>query len=396
MNDLRFVLRQLARTPGFTAVVVLALALGGTRLRACTIFVLTDGQRTVFCNNEDWSNPATRLWFVPADQDHLGCAYVGFDDGWPQGGVNTAGVAFDWVAGFMEEWSPDPSMPTVPCPCRRMLETCSTVEEAIAFFRRYRDNGFAHARILVADRTGASVIIGASHGKLQVEPAHESRGFGAGRAALARHLPKRPEPAVATGFAILRDCRQDGPYATKYSNVFDLASGDIFLLPLPGLGEAVKLQLASELKKGGHYYDIPDIRRQLARPPMPLLRTMQRLSPGDFKPIVDREPGVTARLSALMQTLGSALRPGDYTAALWQELAPKEAELQASSKQLGRFVSMVLVDRWDEDDRRHYRYRTEFENATLLQHFILEAQDKVALIQSESVELKPNAGTGSR
>ena len=77
---------------------------------ACTIFVLTDAKRVVFCNNEDWSNPKSRIWFVPAGDGHLGCAYVGFDKGWAQGGLNTEGLAFDWVAGSMGEWRPGTDM----------------------------------------------------------------------------------------------------------------------------------------------------------------------------------------------------------------------------------------------------------------------------------------------
>lgn len=49
--------------------------------RACTIFVLTDTNRVLFCNNEDWINPKTRIWFVPAGPTNYGCVYVGFDDG---------------------------------------------------------------------------------------------------------------------------------------------------------------------------------------------------------------------------------------------------------------------------------------------------------------------------
>jgi hypothetical protein len=65
---------------------------------ACTIFVLTDRNRALFFNNEDWLNPKTRIWFVPAGDGYFGCAYVGFDDGYAQGGLNTKGLAFDWVA----------------------------------------------------------------------------------------------------------------------------------------------------------------------------------------------------------------------------------------------------------------------------------------------------------
>lgn len=32
---------------------------------ACTIFVLTATNRALFCNNEDWSETKTRIWFLP-------------------------------------------------------------------------------------------------------------------------------------------------------------------------------------------------------------------------------------------------------------------------------------------------------------------------------------------
>jgi hypothetical protein len=51
----------------------------------------------------------------------------------------------------------------------------------------------------------------------------------------------------------------------------------------------------------------------------------------------------------------------------------------------------VLVARWDEDGRSNYRYRTEFENAVPLQHYVLDPQNKVALIQSDEIQLKSNA-----
>lgn len=363
---------------------------------ACTIFVLTDNNRALFFNNEDWLNPKTRIWFVPAGDRHYGCAYVGFDDGYAQGGLNTKGLAFDWVAGFMEKWEPDLSMQSVRGnPSERMLETCATVEDAIAFYRRHREPDFSRARILIADRTGASVIIGAKDGHLQVEKAHRSRGFGYGGRMLEKMLAKPPEPTVANGVAILKACLQAGQTATKYSNVFDLKSGDIFLFPSPGRDDDVKFNLAVELEKGGHYYDIPQIRQQIANAPLPLLNNMKRFFLDKFKPIPDKEPNITKHLRAIIQdAMGGNMRPDDYTADLWKGLSPVQKDIQADLNRLGDLVSLTLVDRRAEGSKRSYRYRLEFKNATVLQHFVLDEQNKVALIQSEGSERKPNAGVG--
>jgi penicillin V acylase-like amidase (Ntn superfamily) len=49
-------------------------------VHACTIFVLTDTNHALFCNNEDWSDPNTRIWFLPAGDGYYGAVYVGFDE----------------------------------------------------------------------------------------------------------------------------------------------------------------------------------------------------------------------------------------------------------------------------------------------------------------------------
>ena len=244
----------------------------------------------LFCNNEDHPNPKTRIWFQPAGDGYYGAVYVGCDSGWAQGGLNTEGLAFDWVAGTKETWEPDPRLPNLRGnPSQRMLETCATVDDAIAFFRTNREPGFSYARILVADRTGNSVIIGAKDGQLQVEKENQSRGFGFGQRTLDVALPERPEPTVANGFTILRDCRQGGDYTTKYSNIFDLKSGDVFLYFLPGCNDQVGLNLAVELKRGAHYYDLPQIREQRAGAAPALAADDEAFSPGRGE--TDPRPG---------------------------------------------------------------------------------------------------------
>ena len=57
--------------------------------------------------------------------------------------MNEAGLAFDWVAGFDEKYESDPKLkPVRGNPSERMLESCSTLEEAVAFYRTFLEPDF--------------------------------------------------------------------------------------------------------------------------------------------------------------------------------------------------------------------------------------------------------------
>jgi hypothetical protein len=357
------------------------------RVSACTIFVLTDTNRTLFCNNEDWEEPNTRIWFVPGSDKHYGGVYVGFDNDYAQGGMNTEGLAFDWVAGYTERWEPDPKIALVwGNSGQQALENCATVEQAIAFFRKHQDRQFYRAKILMADRTGASVIIGGKDGKLQVESSRQCRGFGFGQGTLDKMLTATTEPTVAKGEKILRASLQKGQYATKYFNIFDLKSDDIFLFPAPDQDDVVKFNLAGELKKGGHYYDMPQIHDQLKQPLRPLLDNMQRLRLDKYKAIPDTEPGVTAHIrNMLRNALEADLRAEDFTAELWKRESPNQKETQAVLQAFGSLISLALVDRGTEGANRTYRYRFEFEKNTVLQRFIFDEQNKLVEANTEEI-----------
>ena len=388
------------RSLGLLAILVsVVLALAAQSARACTIFVLTDANHALFCNGEDWSTFDTRIWFQPAGKGYYGAVYVGFDNGWPQGGLNTEGLAYDWVMFYKEPTQKgDPNLPATRGPaCRRMLETCATVQEAVAFYRTHAEPAFGTSKILVADKTGASVIIGVKGGQLEVEESNQSRGFGFGRRILQTTLDRRaalaeqPEPSVTDGFKILHDCRQVGDYGTKYSNVFDLKSGDIFLRPFPERLDEVKLNLAVELNKGDHYYEMPAITAQLAQAPRPLPMNMKRFPLDECNPIPDKEPKVTEHVRALLLDVAQGTaRVEDYTADFWKsDVLPYRAQAREKLKRLGELVSMTLVDRGDANGQRSYRYRVELTNAWVLLRCVLDARNKVTLFTGEDEEWKP-------
>lgn len=379
------------------AILALLVRLLAFRLpgRACTIFVLTDAERTLFFNNEDWRNPVTRLWFMPAGGGYLGCAYVGFDDGWAQGGLNTAGLAYDWVASgnkdHTTQWFASPERLTVRGnPTQRMLETCATVEEAITFYGKHHEQGFAMARILLADRTGASAIIRAEGGKLVIERETTSRGFGYGGKTLERLLARQPKPTVEAGAQILRACVQEGYAATKYANIFDLRTGDILMLPAPINDQPVKLNLATELKRGAHYYDIPKLRTQVNQPLVPLLNNLKRFYLDEFTPVIRQDAAVLERIDRLMRGAEAGTsRAEDYTTGFWSKLAGAQPEMRNDLRRFGTYRQAQLVEHQSQQTSSGQRVILDFDKTRVLQVFTFDEQGKVASMQTEALEWKP-------
>lgn len=229
-------------------------ALGGTLVRACTIVVLVDHERVLFCGNEDWENPRTQVWFAP-DANGGGAVYLGYDDGFAQAGMNDRGLAFDYVAGFQEKWHRIPNATDLE-PSRGatlMLEKCATVAEAIAFFKAHNHRAFADVKMMVADRTGASAIIGFKNGKLEVVESRACRAFGVNANAASRMLDRDRSATLENGRQILRASAQRPLFrsiATQYSAVFDLTAGEVFIYQFRIRDEPLRYRLSDELSKG--------------------------------------------------------------------------------------------------------------------------------------------------
>jgi hypothetical protein len=366
-----------------------ALCLVGLKCWACTIVVLADGKTTLFCNNEDWSNPLTRVWVVPGGTNYDACVFVGFDNGWAQGGMNSHGLAFDWVAGGNFEYRLDTRLKSVRGnPSQRMLEQCATVDEAILFYERHREASFARARILVADRSGASAVIWARDGEVYAERSTISRAFGfAGKKANSA-LAVNQQPTVARGIEILRECAQAGPTATKYSNIFDLNSGEINLFN-PGRKDGVKLNFSEELARGGHYYDIPELARQMKKPLQPLLRNMRRLPLDAYRTIPDHAPEITARIRGMLERASmEPLRESDFAPAFWKQIASIEKSVRDQLLSMGSLLSITRVETDPGDGPGSHRYRIDFEYATILVGYHLDEDRRITEIITDDVEQK--------
>jgi hypothetical protein len=259
---------------------LLCAFVGVVSSQACTMFVLANADRVLFGNNEDCKKSDARVWFVPGKKTRLGCVYVGLRNQWAQGGMNTKGLAFDGVTGMRLDGLTN----TVPIrvqphmkrvrgnPSERMLESCGSVEEAIAFYQGHKEPTFSYATIMLADRSGAFAVIGTRDGRLHVLRGDGCTAWGWNGPIASRLISRDPTPTVTNAASILDAARSRDDYPTRYSNLFDLSSGGIVLFDFSRTSAGTTLGLIEELAKGRHFYDMRDIREQLSAKPKHLSR----------------------------------------------------------------------------------------------------------------------------
>jgi hypothetical protein len=271
----------------FEVVVVGAILCGATAGRACTIFYAYDGKVAMGGNNEDWKDPNTFLWFKPGGEGEYGRVEFGFANGWPQGGVNEKGLFFDAAAtGSLPLKKTADKQPLPPNAFDKMLRECATVDEALAFLERYHMPFMARAILLLGDRNGSSAIYEGDEvirktGRYQIltnyyqshQTAKEANCWRmqAAEKVFSERFGKDEPLTVDLMKSVLDAVHQEGRYGTKYSNVYDLTRGDVYLYCNHDFDVVVKFNITQELAKGARKISLPSW--FLAGKPMDFTRT---------------------------------------------------------------------------------------------------------------------------
>lgn len=251
----------------------LALALLAVPTLPCTGFLVVGDGKVLFGNNEDFWDPETRVWFVPAQGERHGVMYLGFANGFPQGGMNDAGLAFD---GFATGETPMTGQAGKRVfrgnPISEAMETCATVDEVVAFLEAIDLSKFlSRAMLFFADASGDSVIVEGDtflrkQGEFQVVTNFYQSAFD-------DDLAQCPRFAAATGIladrketslevctrALSASAQRGSKAATLYSNVFDLKARTAHLYLFHDFEETVVLDLDEELKQGARTLRLPEL-----------------------------------------------------------------------------------------------------------------------------------------
>ena len=120
------------------AFLVIIIALTIENAYSCSMFKITIKGKTMVGNNEDYWNPNTRLWFEKEKDHKYGVAYVGFDNLFPQGAINEAGLVFDGFSVERRELKKKTGKKTGDDKIMKMvMQQCKNIDQVYAILNQY-------------------------------------------------------------------------------------------------------------------------------------------------------------------------------------------------------------------------------------------------------------------
>jgi len=241
---------------------------------ACSMFKITMHGKTMVGNNEDFWNPNDRVWFEKGKKGEYGAFYVGFDNFWPQGGMNQAGLVFD---GFAEDYKAIADTigkrPLSMNFLKEIMKRCATVEEVKNYLNQFNLSGLETSMFFFVDKSGNylvaegdSLIVGNKE-KYIVSNFYPSQinnecdvplsYFQKGR----KYLENNKDISVAFCSSVMDTMHQERVWGagTMYTTIYDLKEGIIYLYFFRDYKHVVKFNLNEELAKDNHSLIVPDL-----------------------------------------------------------------------------------------------------------------------------------------
>jgi predicted choloylglycine hydrolase len=245
---------------------------------ACLILFLTDGIEVLVANHEDWYARDAEINFVPAKGNKFGMMYFDFaSEGTAQGGMNTEGLFFDGTATPKAPYPENNARPDCNCYIwKKILQDCSTVEEAITLIQKYRVPELERVHIMFADKKGSSAIIGIYDGRLQIHRKSKSYqlltnfnianpSYGGepvcSRYMMAEQMLKHDSIATISNLRNILSQTTQGKL-TVYSNIYNLTKGEVTIYSEGNFEKEIKINLAEALRKGRHATLLSDLVKQ--------------------------------------------------------------------------------------------------------------------------------------
>ena len=240
----------------------------------CSMFKITLNGKTMVGNNEDYWNPNTRIWFEKGKSGKYGVAYVGFDNFWPQGGMNEAGLVFD---GFSMDYlaikDTSGKISLSMDFLKEIMEKYSSVNEVKKYFANHNLSGLETSMYLFVDKTGKYLVVQGdslitgnnqhyilsnfypskikNESEIDIPYYHKAK----------RLLENSGDTNIGFCSSVMDTMHQERDWGggTMYTTLYDLKDGLIYLYFFHDYQHVVQFNLKDELEKGDHVLIIPKL-----------------------------------------------------------------------------------------------------------------------------------------
>ncbi len=240
----------------------------------CSMFKITMYGKTMVGNNEDYWNPNDRIWFENGQNGEYGAMYVGFDNFWPQGGMNQAGLVFD---GFAEDYKAINDTAGKKALStnflKEIMKRCANVYEVKKYLSQYNLTGLESSMFFFVDKSGKylvaegdSLIIGNKECYI-VSNFYPSQTKNECDVPLSfyqkgrKYLENNKDTSISFCSSVMDTMHQEKVWGagTMYTTVYDLKGGIIYLYFFRDYTHVIKFNLNRELAKSNYSLNIPEL-----------------------------------------------------------------------------------------------------------------------------------------
>lgn len=242
----------------------------------CSLIKITKDGKTLVANNEDYIFPNVKMSVEPAEAGKFGVIYFGNDDNYilrtkysdffPQGGINEAGLMFDYFSANSAICSDTVKKPAINDDLvKEIMKNCSNVKQVKEIFEKYCTCDYAIA--FFTDKNGdylivdnGRIMIGNDKKYVQTNFHHWEKSncwrYDTAWTLINRSYNFSVDFCVKVANAMHQEYSMGG---TQYTYIGDLDKGLIYLYYYHDFKNVKIFNIKEELKKGKRVIYIPDI-----------------------------------------------------------------------------------------------------------------------------------------
>ena len=216
----------------------------------CSIFAVSNGEKILIGNNEDYGPAKKRIWINPSEQGNYGTIMFGFDEGYNnyEGGVNDQGLFIDGAAINPTDWVSNSDKDSIPARVlfKTVLGKCKNYEDVEQLANNFNIPSLKTAQFFVADKDGKCGVLIYHEKKQQLikmqgdfqivtnfhygngpDPYMPERRYNIGYKMLKESKYYSIEGFEQILFALHQNGRYENP--TSYSSIYDLKNNKIYV-----------------------------------------------------------------------------------------------------------------------------------------------------------------------